>query len=48
VQSMPVGFTDPVVLAELDGVAAMVTGTLEITRGDFSVAHDVVLRAVDY
>ena len=48
VQYMPVGFTEPVVLAELDGVEATVTGTLETTRGDFSVAYDVVLRAVDY
>jgi hypothetical protein len=48
VQYMPVGFTDPVVLAELDGVEATVTGTLETTRGDFSVGYDVVLRAVEY
>jgi hypothetical protein len=48
VQYMPVGFTDPVVLAELDGVEATVTGTLETTRGEFSVAYDVVLRAVEY
>lgn len=48
VQYMPVGFTDPVVLAELDGIEATVTGTLETTRGDFSVTHDVVLRAVEY
>jgi hypothetical protein len=48
VQYMPVGFTDPVVLADLDGVAATVTGTLETTRGDFSVAHGVVLHAVEY
>jgi hypothetical protein len=45
---MPVGFTDPVVLAELDGVETTVTGTLETTRGDFSMMHDVVLHAVDY
>lgn len=48
IQYMPVGFTDPVVLAELDGVQATLTGTLETTRGDFSVAYDVELRAVDY
>jgi len=48
VQRMPVGFTDPVVLENLDGVAATVTGTLETARGDFGVTHDVVLRAVDY
>jgi hypothetical protein len=48
VQSMPVGFTDPVVLADLDGVEATVTGTLETSRGDFGVTYDVVLRAVDY
>lgn len=48
VQKMPVGFTDPVVLADLDGVAATVTGTLETSRGDFGVGYDVVLRAVDY
>lgn len=48
VQYMPVGFTDPVSIDALDGVEATVTGTLETTRGDFSVAHDVVLRAVEY
>lgn len=48
VQRMPVGFTDPVVLADLDGVAATVTGTLETSRGDFGVEYDVVLRAVEY
>lgn len=48
VQYMPVGFTDPVVLAELDGVVATVTGTLETSRGDVSVAYDVTLRAVEY
>jgi hypothetical protein len=48
VQYMPVGFTDPVVLAELDGVEATVIGTLETTHGDFSITHDVVLRAVEY
>lgn len=48
VPSMPVGFTDPAVIAELDGVAATVTGTLETSRGDVSVAYDVTLRAVDY
>lgn len=48
VQKMPVGFTDPVVLADLDGVAATVAGTLETSRGDFSVAYDVVLQAVEY
>lgn len=48
VQYMPVGFTDPVVIAELDGVEATVTGTLETSRGDVSVAYDVTLRAVDY
>lgn len=45
---MPVGFVDGVVLEELDGVAARVTGVLETTRGDFSVEHDVVLRSVEY
>jgi hypothetical protein len=48
VQYMPVGFTDPVVLAELDGVEATVTGTLETVQGEFAVMHDVVLRATDY
>ena len=48
VQYVPVGFTDPVVLADLDGVAATVTGTLETSRGDVSVSHEVTLRAVDY
>jgi hypothetical protein len=48
VQYMPVGFTDPVVLADLDGVAATVTGTLETSRGDSAIAYDVVLRAVEY
>ena len=48
IQYMPVGFTDPVVLADLDGVQAAVTGTLETNRGDFSVTHGVVLVAVDY
>ena len=47
-QYMPVGFTDPVVLADLDGVAATVTGTLETSRGDFAVTYAVTLRAVDY
>lgn len=48
VQRMPIGFTDPVVLADLDGVAATVTGTLETSRGDFGVGYEVVLRAVEY
>lgn len=48
VQSMPVGFTDPVVLADLDGVAATVTGTLETSQGDFAVTYAVTLRAVEY
>ena len=48
VQYMPVGFTEPAVLAELADVEVTVTGTLETSRGDFSVAYDVTLRAVDY
>lgn len=45
---VPVGFTDPVLLADLDGVAAIITGTLVTAQGDFTVMHEVVLRATDY
>ncbi|MCX4240600.1 hypothetical protein [Paraliomyxa miuraensis] len=45
---VPVGFNEYYLLTDLDGVAATLTGTLETTRGDFSVGHDVVLRATDY
>jgi hypothetical protein len=48
VQRMPVGFIDPVVLEDLDGVPATLTGTLETTRGDFAITHAVVLRVTDY
>jgi hypothetical protein len=48
VDYLPVAFMDGVQLAALDGVQATLTGTLDTTRGDFSVAFDVVLRATDY
>jgi hypothetical protein len=48
VDYLPVAFVDGVILSELDGVEATVTGTLETTRGDFAVEHDVVLRRTDY
>lgn len=47
-QYVPVGFTDPVQLADLDGLAAILTGTLVTAQGDVSVMHEVVLRATDY
>jgi hypothetical protein len=46
--NMPVAFTDPVQLQDLDGVQARLTGVLETTRGEFGTGYDVVLRAVEY
>lgn len=48
VQYMPVGFIDPVVLEDLDGLPATLTGTLVTARGEFASAHAVVLRVTDY
>jgi hypothetical protein len=48
VDYLPVAFVDGTILDELDGVEATVTGTLDTTRGDFGVEHDVVLRSTDY
>lgn len=48
VDYLPVAFLDGVSLDGLDGVEATVSGTLETTRGDFSVEHDVVLHRTDY
>lgn len=46
--NVPVGFDDGLELSDLDGVAAVLTGTLQTTRGDFESRYEVVLRATDY
>lgn len=44
----PVAFMDGLELADLDGVSATLTGVLVTTRGEFEVAHSIVLRSTDY
>jgi hypothetical protein len=46
VKAMPVGFFDSFEI--LDGQATTLTGTLVTARGDFTVTHEVVLRATEY
>ena len=48
VDNVPVGFADALSLTDLDGVAAVLTGTLETTRGDFETRYEVVLHATEY
>lgn len=48
VDNLPVGFNDGLELTELDGVPAVLTGTLVTSRGDFESRYEVVLRATEY
>lgn len=48
IDNLPVGFADALLLDDLDGVAAVLTGTMFTSRGEFETRYDVVLRVTDY
>ncbi len=48
ISELPVGYDDGLNLADLDGVAVTVTGTIETARGMFPTTYDVQLRVTDF